>query len=85
MDIEAGWRFSSADFSVLANDGHLPGYVSLVRCPEERRKWHLMGDELKEDDEGPPLYVTGLGMTFEEALVNANLLASHSLPIPEVD
>ena len=82
MDIEKGWRFSSADFSVLANGGCLPGNVSLVRCPEDKKRWLLMDDELKEDDEGPPLYVTGIGMTFEEAIASANLAASHALPIP---
>lgn len=82
MDIEEGWRFQSADFSVQA--GGKPGatgFVTLVRSPEEKARWHQMSEDEKEDDSGPPLYVIGHGITLEDAIVSANLAAAHARPI----
>jgi hypothetical protein len=36
---------------------------------------------MKEDDNGPPLYVIGHGMTLEDAIISANLAAAHAKPI----
>ena len=83
MDIEDGWRFASADFSVQAAgmSGDAVGSVTLVRSPDERNRWHSLPEEMKDDGDGPDLYVTRQGLTFEEALANANLAAAHALPI----
>jgi hypothetical protein len=81
MNIESGWRFSTADFSMIACGKNQPGTVRFIRSPEEVDKWHRMIEELKEDDNGPPLYVTGEGMTLEEAIINANMAAAHAKPI----
>ena len=82
MNIEDGWRFQSADFSVQAGGKYnATGLVTLVREPKERERWHQMPEEMKEDDNGPPLYVIGHGMTLEDAIVNANLAAAHAKSI----
>lgn len=82
MNIEYGWKFSTADFSVqAAGKQNAKGSVMLVRAPEERARWHAMSEADKEDENGPPLYVTGEGLTFEDAIVNANLKAAHAKPI----
>lgn len=83
MNIEKGWRFLSADFSVQAcgKDG-VTGIVTFIRAPDERAAWHKMPEELKEDENGPPLYVIGHGMTLEEAVDYANTAAAHAKPIP---
>lgn len=82
MNIEEGWRFQSADFSVQANGkDNATGIVTLVREPAEKARWHKMPDEMKEDDDGPPLYVIGHGMTIEDAIISANLVAAHAKPI----
>ena len=82
MNIEEGWRFQSADFSIQAGGNETAtGFVTLVRSPEEKARWHKMSEEDKEDDNGPPLYVVGHGMTLEDAIVSANLVAAHAKPI----
>ena len=82
MNIEEGLVFQSADFSVQANGkDNATGIVTLVRTPAEKTRWHKMSEEMKEDDNGPPLYVIGHGMTLEDAIVNANLKAAHAKPI----
>ena len=84
MNICKGWRFRGADFSTLVTgDGSETGSVTLVRSPEERKRWHQMPNELLEADDGPPLYVTGRGVTFEIALAEANALAESAKPIPD--
>jgi len=84
MNVEAGWRFNAADFSINASGKFALGQVRFVRDPEERRRWHEQSEELIESDDCPPLYVTGEGMTIEEAFVNANLAASHAEPIIDI-
>jgi hypothetical protein len=82
MNIEEGWRFQSADFSVQASGkDNASGFVTLVRAPAEKTRWHKMPEEMKEDDNGPPLYVIGHGMTLEDAIVSANIAAAHAKPI----
>lgn len=82
MDIEYGWRFQSADFSVQAGGkDSATGIVTLVRDPSEKARWHQMSEEMKDDDDGHPLYVVGHGTTLEDAVVNANLKAAHAKPI----
>lgn len=84
MDIEEGWRFQSADFSVQAGGkDNATGVVTLIRSPEEKALWHQMNEDDKEDENGPPLYVVGHGMTLEDAIVSANLVAAHAKPIRE--
>lgn len=82
MNIEEGWRFQGADFSVQASgEDNTTGFVTLVRAPTEKTLWHKMPEEVKEDDKGPPLYVIGRGMTLEDAIISANLVAAHAKPI----
>ena len=80
-NIEKGWRFSTADFSCIANGRNQAGNVRFIREPAEVDRWHMQSDELKESDDCPPLYVVGEGVTFEEAIINANLAAAHAKPI----
>jgi len=82
MNIEEGWRFYSADFSVHASGkDYVKGSVTLVRAPDERDEWHKMTDEDKEDDNGPPLWVHGYGLTIEDAIIDANMTAARSRAI----
>jgi hypothetical protein len=78
MDIEVGWRFHSADFSRQASGEIVTGGVMLVRAPEEKKKWHLMGEEMQDKIE---LFVNGHGETIEEAIIDANMAAAHAMPI----
>ena len=68
MEIEDGWCFSSADFSLQTGFGNekAMGFVVLVRAPDEKAK----------GDNEPPLFVVGSGLTLEDAISNANLLAA---------
>jgi len=84
MDIEQGWEFHSADFSMNAAGSRDTGTVMLVRSPHDRARWYGMPDDLKEDDDGPELYAHGSGRNIEEAIVNANLAAAHTKPIPRL-
>jgi hypothetical protein len=36
----------------------------------------------QEDQDKCPLFVVGQGATFEDAIISANLAASHTQPIP---
>lgn len=82
MNIEDGWLFWSADFSVQASgNGTEKGSVNLCRSPKQRKLWHKMPEGIYESDDCPPLIVSGRGVTFEEALTNANLAAAHAKPI----
>lgn len=84
MKIEEGWRLQSVDFSVQANGkDSATGIVTLVRAPAEKARWHQMPEDLKEADNGPPLYVIGNGMALEDAVASANIAAAHAKPIPD--
>jgi hypothetical protein len=78
MNIEFGWRFHSADFSRQAAGEIVTGVVILVRAPEEKKKWHLMSEEMKDEID---LFVNGHGETIEEAIIDANMAAAHARPI----
>lgn len=78
MNIEPGWAFYSADFSRQAAGKTKKGGVVLVRDQYEKKKWHLMSEEMQDKVE---LYVNGFGETLEEAIIDANLNASHAIPI----
>ena len=81
MNIEEGWRFCTADFSILAGGGNKAGHVRLVRDPEQRDIWLSLPEDVIESDECPLLYAVGRGRTLEEAIVSANLVASHAMPL----
>ena len=84
MAVADGWRFQAADFSIQAGgDDKACGYVRLVRCPEEKARWHKMREDMKDDVFGPPLYATGEALTFEAALGVANKMAASAAPIPK--
>lgn len=86
MKIQDGWRFCSADFSCQA-DGKFGarGQVMLVREPIAKARWHRMSVNDKEDDNGPPLYVFGYGVTLDEAIAAANQVAADAKMIPDED
>lgn len=65
-----GWAFSSADFSLVAS-GRGDGRVALQRDEAGMKWWHSLPQELKDDDNGPALYVAGRGMTFTDAMNDA--------------
>lgn len=84
MDIENGWSFLSADFSVQScGKSSASGIVTLVRSPSEKDRWHKMPDDVKDVDNNncPPLFVIGHGMTLKEAIINANIAAINAKPI----
>ena len=84
IEIEEGWRFDSADFSVrAARDNDADGNVLLVRDKESKAAWHRLPEYVKEDDDGPALYATGRGKTIEEAVAMANTAARNARPITE--
>lgn len=80
-DAPPGWRFCTADFSVLASGGAKPGRVVLVRDPVGSDAWHALPDEEKERDDGPALYVYGWGMTLDQAMQDAKRCALDSTPL----
>ena len=76
IKIEKGWCFCSADFSLQASGNSKTGRVSFIRDVENREKWHKLmrfDEELIESNACPELYVSGTGISLEEAFVNANL------------
>ena len=82
--ITDGWVFMSADFSVQAHGKPTAtGIVTLIRSPSQRALWHAMPEEMKDDDNGPPLYIIGHGFTLDEAIQNAQIAAIRSKPIPK--
>ena len=82
MDIEEGWRFSTADFSLQASGKERMGMVLLIREPSQKKVWNLLPQSILEDDEiCPPLYVSGLGETLEEAVKDANEKARKARPV----
>lgn len=76
-----GWRFSTADFSLQASGKSATGSVMLIRAPEEKARWHQQSEETKERDDGPPLYVSGEGITFATAMTDASRKALEAAPI----
>lgn len=81
--IPAGWLMTAADFSCIAAGLGKPGYVMLVRDAAGKTAWHKMPDAAKEADDGPELYVSGSGTTFDEAMKNAITAARNATPIPQ--
>lgn len=81
LTVPTGWAFNAADFSCIANGNPIPGNVTLVRDVEHRRYWHAMPEDLREADDGPPLYVVGRGMTLDEAMQDAIKKALEARPI----
>lgn len=82
MKICNGWVFYTADFSVPATSGRKePGFVQLSRNTAGREKWLRMPQEEFDDPNGPPLYVTGRGLTMEDAIADANIKAQFAKPI----
>jgi hypothetical protein len=79
MNIELGWCLLSADFSMQAMEKRKTGTVTFIRDEEGRKKWHSLSDEIKDSEGCPQLYVCASGETIEDAIINANLMASRSL------
>ena len=78
MDIEKGWVFYSADFSVNATKGDASdGRITLIRIPADVAQWHKITDTIEDSDDYPELYVNGYGYSIEDAVTNANLKAAH--------
>lgn len=66
-----GWAFSSADFSLQAAGKNPYGNVTFIRDEEERASWHKLPEEVKEQEDGPPLYIYGRGETLVAAIADA--------------
>lgn len=79
VNIEPGWQFLSADFSLVVK-GRGRGSVTLVRA--DKQAWYAMSYELKESEDGPPLFIQGFGMTLWRAIEDANNNAAKANPIP---
>ena len=83
---EDGWRFFSADFSMQASGKDTAhGVVTFVRSPDQKDLWHKMPKELIESEDCPPLYVSGKGLTFDDAFNNAIIESVNAKPIPVVN
>lgn len=74
FEIEPGWRFFSADFSST----YTAGVVTLERDHEAKTRWFLLPPEVLESEDCPPLYINGRGVTLEDALEEACILAHHA-------
>ena len=88
MKIEKGWHFYLWLLGVqTCSEVDRKGSVVLVRSPSEKKRWHQMSEEMKEDDDGPPLYIYHRAMTFGAAIKGANRAAAKAKPIPpqEID
>lgn len=81
MDIEKGWCFYTADFSMQAAGRSKTGRVMLCRDLAGVKEWHKLGDDLKDSDAAPPLFVQGTGVTVGEAVVDANQEAASAVLI----
>jgi hypothetical protein len=73
--IPEGWRFYTADFSMQATGKRNCGSVMLIRDEKGVAEWHKLPDDLKESDDGPPLYLSGTGKTLQEAIKKASARA----------
>lgn len=79
MNIEKGWVFWSADFSMLATGKRKYGGVMLRRVQEDVDKFHKLTEE---EQDKVDLYAVGHGSTVEEAINAANYNAGYSAPLP---
>ena len=80
MNVEEGWRFRSADFSMQASGwSGAKGTVMFIRSPEQCDIWYSLEDEVKDSDDCPALYVVGQGNTIEEAFVNSALALKDTI------
>jgi hypothetical protein len=73
--IPEGWRFYTADFSMQATGKRNCGSVMLIRDEKGVAEWHKLPADLKESDDGPPLYLSGTGKTLQEAIEEASARA----------
>ncbi|QMV32833.1 hypothetical protein F1_00034 [Ralstonia phage Heva] len=71
--VAEGWHFYSADFSTNANQPHVQGNVMLIRDDRGRKWWHNLPEEEREE---VALFVTGHGMSFDAAMLDANAKAA---------
>lgn len=80
--IPEGWAFCSSDFSVQAATGYGYGHVMLVRDKESKQRWM---DKFRDVDiqttETPPLYASGGGDDFMDALRNACSKAAEAVDV----
>lgn len=76
-----GWRLHSADFSLVARGTAATGVVMVIRAPECYERWQRLSPDAQRDH---PLFITGRGAGFDEALVNAALAAVEHGPVPPV-
>lgn len=53
----------------------------LIRDPEAKARWHQQYEATKDRDDGPSLYVSGEGETFDDAMADAEAKALAALPI----
>ena len=80
-EIQDGWRFYTADFSV-PNE---PGSVTLIREETNQARWHLIVAGEPDEKKWPELYASGRGMTLASAVDKANVVAAangSNLPVP---
>ena len=78
MNIENGWRFYTADFSLQSAGKSDVGNVTFRRDPENTKKWLELSEE---DRENTDLHITASGKTIIDAIINANLIAAHTKDI----
>ena len=81
MEIANGWKFYSADFSINVGDPLRDGSVSLRRDPDGLQRWLEAVDKIDDADDYPALWVVARGLTLENAIINANLLAESTPPL----
>ena len=73
IKIQKGWKFNTADFSLLASgQDHQSGRVSLIREPSQKEIWHEQIAGIDDEDQWPELLVQGRGFTLEDAIDDAN-------------
>ncbi|ABL96801.1 hypothetical protein BcepF1.070 [Burkholderia phage BcepF1] len=80
MNIAKGWRFYTADFSVVARGDGLSrtGHVLLIRDAPNRAAWH----KLPEHEQGiVHLFVNGEGENVFDAIEDANSKAAKIPPL----
>ena len=76
MNIQQGWAFMSADFSVQSSGkSGATGEVWLIRSPQDRARWHTLAEDEQDNID---LYVVGNGLTLEDAIQDANSRAAEA-------
>ena len=55
--------------------------MTLIRDPEAKEQWHRQSEKTKDSDDGPPLYISGVGKTFATAMAEASRAALMADPI----